>query len=394
MKIIIHRGKNQIGGSVIEIVSECAKIIFDAGVELDETDVSGIPDINGLFGGKPKYNAVFLSHYHTDHIGLAGKILKEIPIYMGEKAFNIINSSNQYRRISTGFTPIFMRNGEPVFIEDIKITPISCDHSAFDSYMLLAECGEEKLLYTGDFRANGRGEFSELLKKLPKVDTLITEGTTLSRDYMGRNIEEKKLEEIGVDFLKKYDGSAFIFCSSSNIDRLITASNIAERTGRIFLEDVYTAQLATRSGVSEIAPKRNKIYAFQTDGSAKQHKALEEFKYAKIGRPSIAKQSFLMTVRPSMTNYLNKLSEDISFKNGVFFYALWKGYQGKDDVKEFVEFMERKGCKTHVLHTSGHADSETVDELVAAVSPKKIIPVHTENAEYFKKFSDNCDVLL
>ncbi len=394
MKIKIHRRQNQIGGSIIEISSEQAKIILDAGIELDESDGPAVPDIPGLFNGQADYKAVFLSHYHADHIGLAGKILDGIPIYMGEKAYNIVYSSNKYRNISTDFTPNFMKNGEPILISDIKITPVSCDHSAYDSYMLLIEQGTEKVLYTGDFRANGRREFAELIKRLPTVDTLIIEGTTLSRSYTGRNIEEEKLENIGIEFLKKFNGPAFIFCSSTNIDRLITAHNIAKKTDRIFLEDVYTAQLAACSGETEIIPKRGEVYSFQTDNSDKQHTALEKFSRAKIGRTSIAKTKFLMTVRPSMTNYLKKLSEYISFENGVLFYALWKGYLEKENVKKFVEFMESKGCKTHVLHTSGHADSETVDELVNAVSPKVIIPVHTENAEYFKKFSDKCDVFL
>lgn len=177
-----------------------------------------------------------------------------------------------------------MRNDEPIIVEDLKVTPFSCDHSAFDSYMLLIECDDKKVLYTGDFRANGRGEFEVLLKQLPKVEAVIIEGTTLSREYTNRNIEEEKLEEIGVDFLEKHNGPCFIYCSSTNIDRLITARNIAKRTGRVFLEDIYTAQIAARSGVAEIAPERGEVYAFQTDCSDRQHAFLEEFGSAKIGK--------------------------------------------------------------------------------------------------------------
>lgn len=394
MKIKIHRGQNQIGGSIIEVSSERAKIILDVGTELDENDNPTVPDIDGLFCGEPRYNAVFLSHYHSDHIGLADKILDGIPIYMGEKAFEIMRSSNEYRKINTGFSPKFMRNGEPILIEDLKITPLSCDHSAYDSYMILIECEGKKALYTGDFRANGRGEFEEFLKRLPAVDVLIIEGTTLSRDEFSRNIEEEKLEEIGTDFLRKFSAPAFIYCSSTNVDRLITARNIAENTGRIFLEDVYTARIAARSGVAQIAPRRGEVYAFQTDNSDRQHAYLEEFGSAKIGRETIAKKRFLMTVRPSMTRYLEKLSELSPFQNGALFYALWKGYQEQEFTKNFLHFMEQKGCKIHVLHTSGHADRESVDALAERVSPKIIIPVHTENAEYFRKFESMSEIVL
>ena len=394
MIIKIHRGQNQIGGSIIEIASERAKIILDTGVELDEMDDPQVPQIDGLFVGDPQYNAVFLSHYHADHIGLADKIVPEIPIYMGEKAFEIISASNEYRKIDTKFSQNFLRNVEPITVGDMKITPYSCDHSAFDSYMLLIECDGKTALYTGDFRANGRGEFEELLKQLPKVDAVIIEGTTLSREYTKRNIEEEKLEEIGVDFLAKHNGPAFIYCASTNVDRLITAHNIAKRTGRIFLEDIYTARIAARSGVAEIAPKRGETYVFQTDGSDRQHAFLQEFNSAKIGKESIAKKNFLMTVRPSMKNYIKKLNELRSFDDGVLFYALWSGYKEQPATAEFLEFMEQKGVKLHTLHTSGHADSQSIEELISKISPGIIVPVHTENADYYNKFSGDCRIVL
>lgn len=394
MKIKIHRGQNQIGGSIIEIASSNSKIILDVGSELDEGETPVVPQIDGLFCGKPGYNAVFLSHYHVDHIGLADKILDGISIYMGEKAFEIMRSSNEYRNIKSDFSPFFMRNGEPIAVGDLKITPISCNHSAFDSYMLIVENDGKKVLYTGDFRANGRGEFDELLKKLPTVDAVIIEGTNLSHEYTTRNIEEEKLEDIGVDAIKNSTAPCFIYCSSTNIDRLITARNIAKRTDRLFLEDIYTAQMAYSSGLNEIAPKRGEIYAFLTRSGNKEYNALQQFSNAKIGRDSVAKQHFLMTVRPSMTGYLEKLSELLSFNGGTLFYALWKGYQEQPYVRKFLDFMESKGVKIHTLHTSGHADSQTIDELISKISPKKIIPIHTENAEYFEKFSDKFDVVL
>ena len=48
------------------------------------------------------------------------------------------------------------RNGRPFIVGGIKITPFLCDHSAFDSYMLLFEAGGKSILYTGDFRFHGR----------------------------------------------------------------------------------------------------------------------------------------------------------------------------------------------------------------------------------------------
>lgn len=89
MKIQIHRGQDQIGGSIIEISTATTRLIFDVGAELDESEEIEIPPIDGLFVGIKKYDAVFVSHYHPDHIGLLGELVDGIPVYMGEKAFGI-----------------------------------------------------------------------------------------------------------------------------------------------------------------------------------------------------------------------------------------------------------------------------------------------------------------
>ena len=91
MKIKIHRGENQIGGSIIEIATLNTKILLDVGAEITDDKEPELPEVEGLFDYKG-YDAVFLSHYHADHIGLAGKIYKDIPIYIGGKAFSVMRS--------------------------------------------------------------------------------------------------------------------------------------------------------------------------------------------------------------------------------------------------------------------------------------------------------------
>ena len=76
-----------------------------------------------------------------------------------------------------------MQSEKEFYIGDIKVKPILCDHSAFDSYMILLYLENKKVLYTGDFSANGIKSFYSLLNKLEKVDILITEGTTVERKF-------------------------------------------------------------------------------------------------------------------------------------------------------------------------------------------------------------------
>lgn len=393
MKINILRGQNQIGGSIIEISTDSARIVFDVGINLDESENIEIPKIDGLFYREKKYDAVFISHYHPDHVGLIDCILTSIPIYMGETAYKILEASNAYREIKQNFAPNYLYGNKKVSIGDIVITPILCDHSAFDSYMFLIESDKKKILYTGDFRANGRLDFEELINCLPTVDALIIEGTTLSREKYMENIREEFLEDIAIKAINQRKGPAFIMMSAMNIDRLITAYNVAKSTDRIFLEDIYTAEIAKAAGGNIPQPNgKNSANVFIT-GGYKQYNKLQQFGNAKIGKTAISKTPFLMCVRPSMKNYLSKLSEMCSFKDGILFYGMWKGYMDQPYMNSFIQFMESKGVKLHALHTSGHADNFTLDKLIETVKPQKIIPVHTENEKWFDKFSKNIEII-
>lgn len=387
MFINIIRGQQQIGGSIIEVGTDKTKIIFDVGINLDESEDIEIPKVDGLFCGDKKYDAVFISHYHSDHIGLLENLVGDIPIYIGEKAHRIVAASYEYRNLELKFTPNYIKHNEKIIINDINITPISCDHSAFDSYMYLIEADNKKVLYTGDFRANGRFDYNKMLEEIPTVDALIIEGTTLSRNEKIENTQEEFLEDIAVKALQSYHGPAFVMMSAMNVDRITTSYNVAKRTNRLFLEDIYTAQIAEASGEKILKPNGVDIKVFMTGGD-KQYQILQKFGDSKIGKEAISKSNFLMCIRPSMRNYLEKLNELVSFENGLLFYGMWKGYLERPDMKEFIDYMSAKGVKIHILHTSGHADANTIDNIVKKAMPTTIIPVHTENDGWFSKYKD------
>lgn len=386
MNIHIHRGQNQIGGSIIEISDDKTRLFFDIGINLDESDEVQVPEIDGLFCGVPNCDGVFISHYHSDHLGLTDKLLDGIPVFMGEKAYEIITAAADYREKQLSFKPHYIYDKDKIMFGQFTITPFLCDHSAFDSYMFLIEHGDKTILYTGDFRANGRLDFDALLSELPKVDVLITEGTTLTREGQ-ENIQEELLEDIAVNYIQDKKGPIFIMMSAQNIDRLVTAQNIADQTGRVFLQDIYTAQIAKSCDVLS-----DKARVFMTGGD-KQYQQLQQFNTVKIGKYEISKTPFLMCIRQSMKNYLAKLNDLVSFEDGVLFYGMWKGYMEQPEMKEFLDWMTSKGVKVHILHTSGHADSITIEKIVKVTSPKTIIPVHTENADWFDKYEPSAIIV-
>lgn len=390
MNIKIHRGQNQIGGSIIEIATDSTRIILDTGMELDENEAQA-PDIEGLFMGAPLYDAVFISHYHGDHIGLLDQVIPGIPVFIGEKAAAVTNASRKYLHKPEYIFASYYEPGTIMRIGELTVTPYLCDHSAYDAYMLHISDGCESVLYTGDFRASGRKSFSSLLRLLPRVDTLIMEGTTLSRDGKD-NSTELELEVVAIEAMTKTHSPVFILMSAQNIDRTVTIYKAARKSQRVLLLDLYTAAITTVAGKNIPNPRTFAGVRVFMLGGDERHDELLTYGKKKIGRAQIADIDYVMCVRPSMKRYLQKLAEFGSFENGILFYSMWDGYRKKSEMDNFLKFMHKQGVTIIPLHTSGHADAKTIDALIKAVQPKRIIPVHTENAAWFNRYRKVCAV--
>lgn len=385
MEIKIIRGENQIGGNIVEIFTNSTKILLDVGLELDDCKNKDFTKVDGLFDAKG-YDAVFISHYHLDHVGLAYSVFKEIPIYIGKQSFNILKASDNYKRIQPISPYGFLKHKTPIILGDINVTPFLCDHSAYDSFMFLVEADNQKILYTGDFRGNGRKK--HLIAALPQnIDILICEGTTLSRTACEFE-KESSIENNAYELFRNTNGPIFVLQSSTNIDRLVSMYRAAKRTGRIFLEELYLAEIASSIKNIPNPIDFNDVKVFITKSYNKTHfryTMLQKYGANRISKNVITHSKFVMCIRSSMLEYMESLNKRMSFENGLLVYSLWEGYKQQAEMQQFIQKMSNMGLKVATLHTSGHADEKTILELIKHTSPRKILPIHTENAKWFER---------
>ena len=394
MKIKINRGTNQIGGCITEIESKKGtKIIVDIGANLPDSEGRKKPEIEleGLTKGTPNYKAIFITHYHGDHIGLYNKVLPQIPIYIGEvskEIYNIVqnrlNKANlveekDLERIAKFKT---FNIKDKIIINDIKITPIAVDHSAFDSYMFLIETDEKKVLHTGDFRTHGQRGKSvlEAIKKyVGKIDCLICEGTTLTRDNNEILTEfelQKKAEKIFDE--NKYN---FVLCSSTNIDRIAALHKATLNSHKMFICDDYQCELLEY--INTIS--RIKLYKFNDNNSIKDTKV---YCYAPNMLEKMKKDGFVMLVRAN-TKFAKFLK---MFENNAFIYSEWKGYlEGKNE--DYIRIQNFVPKNYIYLHTSGHATPEAIKDVINITNPEYVIPIHTEDKRKIKELTDKAIIL-
>ena len=89
-----------------------------------------------------------------------------------------------------------------------------------------------------------------------------------------------------------------------------------------------------------------------------------------------------------MRKYLESLSELVSFEDGLLVYSMWEGYKKQPQMQDFLAACVSKGLSLCSLHTTGHADTETIRKLIEHTKPTEIIPIHTESPEWFLNFQN------
>ena len=89
MKVRIHRGTKQIGGTCIELAAGGDRIALDFGLPLDgdAADSSLVPVIGG-----DDLRAIVISHPHIDHYGLLHHVSGKTPVAMGGAARRIVQA--------------------------------------------------------------------------------------------------------------------------------------------------------------------------------------------------------------------------------------------------------------------------------------------------------------
>lgn len=369
MKIIIHRGTHQIGGCVTEISTDNSKVFIDFGSDLPNSLNADFPKmIMGLTLNDNTERALFLTHYHGDHVGRLNEIRNDIPIYMGKTAKELFKNyavriksdiAKKIDEIHT-FLPL-----EKITVGDITVTPLMIDHSAFDAYMFIVEADGRRVLHTGDFRMHGfRGSKTlPMLKKYAEsIDCIICETTNLSREDV-KLITERDLQNEARQILKE-NKYVFVLCSSTNIDR-IGAFYHANPKGKLFICDKYQKkQLET---VSKNHKQKSSFYDFN-----------HVLSYGTNIDELMEQRGFCMIIRQG--KMCEKVLKKYKGRSKVI-YSMWSGYL-KDESKndELVNFL--KDYELTFLHSSGHASVSDLVKLDDTINPKiGLIPIHGETPE-------------
>lgn len=401
MRVCIHRGTQEVGGTCIEIESQGKRIVLDVGLPLEATDsIESLPQVEGFRERQESLLAVVISHPHLDHYGLARYLLPDTQMIMGAATERILKAAMLFTPVGVEFKNVLhLESSKPLSIGPFTITPYLNDHSAYDAYSLLISADGQRLFYSGDFRGHGRKAalFERLLKRPPSnVDVLLMEGTTIGRSGSAAPFQtEQELEQDFVEQIRKTKGMALVWTSGQNIDRLVTVFKACKKSSRTLILDMYTAEIlratenpklpqTTWAGIKVFLPesqkrqiKRKQLFSI-TDRDARSRIYPEQL--------ADAASKAVMLFRPSMVSDMDKAG---CLQGTRLIYSLWPGYLKRKEHRSFHEWLDRRDIPLVHCHTSGHASTQDLQRFAKAIAPEMLVPIHSFETKRFEEYFDN-----
>ncbi len=375
-----------------------------------------LPDLEGIYKGdkEPSVDGVLLTHPHLDHWGYTCFLDNRIPLYCGEGTKKmIVNSEQSYsagpskdyylaqltKNVDEEYKDFkTFRTGDKIRIGGIEFEPVHVDHSVPGAYGYIVETSGGTIAYTGDFRLHGpKAEMSEeFIEKAMRAepDLLISEGTNIT----GGEVSSEKEVKTKLDSLvSETSGLVVVSFSLRNIDRLRSVYEVAKRNGRklaVSMKQAFLLQALRDDPHLDIFDIREEdVIVFGEESSRMQEwerrvldevepwngEDIEEIQDEVVLKASYYDMNELMNVDP-VPGSIFVLSQSEPFDE-----------EGEIQHEKLLNWCEYYGLPMYQVHASGHVMPHQLKESIEKIGPEKVLPVHTERPELFKRYMDDLD---
>jgi len=239
-KLIFRSGLRTIGGTIVELIDDKKRIVFDFGCLFDPSSAQEIlPNVDFLTGETNFDDLVLISHLHLDHTKAMNLVDDSIDVVMSKESVKLATILQE-----NGFDGFLgkIRNymgvdyNQMFKFGDFEITFFEVDHDVPGACAIEIINKDLSLLYTGDFRLHGHVESNtrKFLKLIENkiYDCVITEGVMYSfieDDY--KIVASDEVLVYDSDFKKNDINDEFVLFNSyiMNIQRLGYYYDIAKR---------------------------------------------------------------------------------------------------------------------------------------------------------------------
>jgi ribonuclease J len=300
-----------------------------------------------------------------------------------------------------------------------EVKAYDVDHSIYGAcaYLLTAQ---STIAYTGDFRFHGKDgdKTRKFVSAAKDARVLICEGTRLSRKDSCEAtvpVSEESVKETCRAAVESAKGLVIADFSPRNFERLESFLAIAKKTGRelvVTAKDMYlflalsctdtTCPVDHMKIYYELKDRRNAKWETEVVMKQRLDQYIDSTAIASDPDRYILCFSFLdmknlLDIKPDGGTYIYSSCEAFSEEMEFDFKRLGEWLKFFNFAVKGFSLCEKGDTTTPVFdaafHASGHASPEDIAWAVDRIDPDIIIPVHTENPQWFAERWENTRIV-
>ncbi len=413
-RLTFYNGLRTIGGTHILVQHEDSALLFDLGLKYDPAGLFGAnaplppalepriytrtrfaPPVRGLLEhvteediqlsaegeawpitGPFAHFGVFLSHVHNDHVGLV-PYLRPTDVYLSGPSLAILEALGECDTLAQPNARFHALTDYEAFqVGSLRATLLPTDHDIVGASGLLIETPDGTVAYTGDWRRHGahpeRVDAFIAFCQSHKLDVLLTEGTRFRADDAPTSdpVPETHLPELVGDALKAHPGErVLVNYYPRNVERVAAFARVAKAHDRTLAVHPETATLLERTrALHHLKPHGLETHAVKRLETPDDW--LEVITHA---------GDYLVEGR---TEDLSRFSLGAARSGGVYLHCDGNPLSEHDPSHPTMRsWLEVLGLTYHPLRSGGHAAPAEVRELVRAIDPGVLVPIHSRFPE-------------
>jgi len=382
----------EVGRNAFLVESNKSKVMLDYGSKVDTGEMPLLP--------KSKVDALFITHGHLDHLGMAPylnrrtncKVYSTAPTY--EFTNLLLRDALKIAKIKerdAHYTPtdIFNMNknhskinyADEIKIGDAKIDVWDAGHVP-GSAMFVVKVDGKKILYTGDFNMNPTRLVNGAKFDVKNVDAVVMENTYSSRDHPPRDEQEKEFYKSVKETIER-GGVVIIPTFSTRAPEILLILDHFGANFPIYLDGMAKEALSITLDHPEFIKDAKKLH-HAADNAIMLYETEER-------NNAMKEPCVIVTTGGSMeggpiVHYMKNLyaREDSSI--------LMTGYQQPKTAGRYLEDTGRYvvgaidfkvKMQLKKFDFSGHSGRTELMSFVQKARPKKLIAIHGEYCEKF-----------
>lgn len=422
--LTFYGGVDEIGGNKILLQDGSTRVLLDFGMsfslkkqfysppflspksEKSLQELGILPELKGVYRfdqNEPEISAIFLSHAHLDHSAYISFVKRDIPIYCGETCKTILQSMSATRRTTLEFDVGDLnfntfRHNDKISVGSLEVKVLHVDHSIPGAYGMVIDTSNGAVVYTGDFRDHGAKPYMthDFVKSAREAEpvALITEATNMVGASVSNESEvENKLNRI----VSQAQGIILAEFGHSDVDRLNSLYRVAEKNDRCIAVSMKQAHLMNalnkdrKLKIPCLDDDRVLVFRKNKKRSEKWEKELMEKcenKNKVCDCDSISKKQSKIILATSFYDF----EELISLKpepGSCYVLSASEPFneEMEIDFSKLLNWLNHYGLPQYHIHVSGHMMPLRLKSAIRTIDPRRVFPIHTENAELFCRFT-------